>query len=647
MALDFSNLELIQGAQNIYINKIPSNLYKKFIHDAKLPNNASISFMWKCTKSNEGLAVTDDYIVQLTATKKALIYHFDNLSRVYFSPDQIFYLYDLNGDRCGTIEAHFFGLSNEAAVNDFNRNLIKEFFNDRIRTGGFVASTAEFCLQAIDRIEKLGDIGEIVAQDLDIKLDYADKIISIYDDFHDRHGHRMIYYNNLERYLAIAMCLKGEHFESLKIIDNIIKDDELPEPEYWYSLRGSILAEMKEWYTAMIWIKKAYDISKIATEKLEYQKNIRELKEKMRDNFLDMHPSERKVVLIADEINSIPKNSFTVLDKNFIPDGLIFSNGTYEEYQLYIAHPIVANTYIPISDYNANLAVDKFDEFFYFVQCLGAKSISYRKSSGASSTQQQKQEIKVDGKLAVGKGLIKPGVNGNYSSDKQLSTNIGEANSRFKTQTFNPNKKPYIPTGLNWYPNDINWHRLYQQRIEGNILSHHEVINSNSIKGLTSIENTNVKAAFKNFFVDAEVNYHKLVEDNFNQSNWIEVEILIDFESIENLQDNISDTENEYLTEAAFMLEDDGLIDDRERAALERLRTRKGISRERALELEKNITRNNPSKEDEYREEYIALRKSGILSKRDRQWLLRTAERLKIDSSRINEIENAIEESYA
>lgn len=98
--------------------------------------------------------------------------------------------------------------------------------------------------------------------------------------------------------------------------------------------------------------------------------------------------------------------------------------------------------------------------------------------------------------------------------------------------------------------------------------------------------------------------------------------------------------EQEYIDEYKACIEDDGIITDRERRLLDKLRKSLGISEERAAELE---AQSNPSvlsaDEMEYIEEFKACMADGSISERERRLLDRLAKSLNISPERVAQIE--------
>ena len=100
--------------------------------------------------------------------------------------------------------------------------------------------------------------------------------------------------------------------------------------------------------------------------------------------------------------------------------------------------------------------------------------------------------------------------------------------------------------------------------------------------------------------------------------------------------------EQEYIDEYKACIEDDGIITDRERRLLDKLRKSLGISEERAAELE---AQSNPSvlsaDEMEYIEEFKACMADGSISERERRLLDRLAKSLNISPERVAQIEKS------
>ena len=405
----------------------------------------------------------------------------------------------------------------------------------------------------------------------------------------------------------------------------------------------------------------------------------------------------------------------------------------------YIAHPYKTDSYLPIENYDYELLNDRLNEFFYFLQCLGATSISYEvmedessesanhnyyKNNQANSNDNRSgQSYSNNNSLNVGVGIpiaeVKVGTNwektnsnevhqnNRYATDEEQESVMNSSLRNFlkmgRTQTFNPIRKPYIPDNLIWYPNEFTWQRIAQQRLSGNMLSHSEMLSSSQSQTLSSSEILTINEELDNLFetvsnnsshfdinVDLRVKIVKgsvgYSNDQSSSSNNSEsqqrknssnyrseskakknrdyaLRISVEFKPMNEFPEEavsievapqqfleptaqIATTDNEtrYLEEVRFMLEDDGQIDERERAILERFRTRYNITPERAQELEAQAIASaqlTPA-EQEYLEEYKNSLQNGEISERERRLLNRLATALGIDEARVAELEKKV-----
>ena len=127
MKYNFSKMENLIGVTNVYTDNFPKPLLKNALLDSKLNENIEVNYLWKKYGFNEALIITLDFISFVNENKYPIIFHFSKISRVYFSTDSLLYIYDLKGDRCGTIPARFFGLESRSVLTDVNRDFIKDF----------------------------------------------------------------------------------------------------------------------------------------------------------------------------------------------------------------------------------------------------------------------------------------------------------------------------------------------------------------------------------------------------------------------------------------------------------------------------------------------------------------------------------------
>lgn len=483
---------------------------------------------------------------------------------------------------------------------------------------------------------------------------------------------------------------------------------------------------------------------------IEKEKERPEIVERYRDrqkenyqNFLthfkEIPVKDRNIITIAKTDRLFKSDHLTLLNYDNLPQ-VHFPMSHPKINHSYIVHPYKTDSYLPIENYDYELLNDRLNEFFYFLQCLGATSISYEivedESSQQASRSQQSQgqnnrnsnynersnNNQYGGSAGVNLGFVNAEVGGS-SSHANSGSNYGEGgyqqdqsqeavmNSSLRNflrmgrnQTFDPLQKPYVPNDLIWYPNEYTWQRIAQQRLNGNMLSHSETLSSSQSETLSVSEIASINEELDDLFEEVSSNNAHFDisgklgigkfgfkasynEDKSSTSGHSEassrkssssyrseskikknrdyaVRIHVTFKPMNAFaqdipyteavpapepkaaphtasQSTLSDEERRYLEEVHFMLQDDGMIDDKERDILERYRTRFGISQARAKELEDQAMAGSTltPEEQEYVNEYKAALCDGVLGERDRRILSRLAGFLKLSDKRVAELE--------
>lgn len=483
---------------------------------------------------------------------------------------------------------------------------------------------------------------------------------------------------------------------------------------------------------------------------IEKEKERPEIVERYRDkqkenyqNFLthfkEIPVKDRNIITIAKTDRLFKSDHLTLLNYDNLPQ-VHFPMSHPKINHSYIVHPYKTDSYLPIENYDYELLNDRLNEFFYFLQCLGATSISYEvvedeSSQQASRSQQshgqnnrnsnyneRSNNNQYGGSAGVNLGFVNAEVGGS-SSHANSGSNYGEGgyqqdqsqeavmNSSLRNflrmgrnQTFDPLQKPYVPNDLIWYPNEYTWQRIAQQRLNGNMLSHSETLSSSQSETLSVSEIASINEELDNLFEEVSSNNAHFDisgklgigkfgfkasynEDKSSTSGYSEassrkssssyrseskikknrdyaVRIHVTFKPMNAFaqdipytetapapepkaaphtasQSTLSDEERRYLEEVHFMLQDDGMIDDKERDILERYRTRFGISQARAKELEEQAMAGSTltPEEQEYVNEYKAALCDGVLGERDRRILSRLAGFLKLSDKRVAELE--------
>ena len=328
--------------------------------------------------------------------------------------------------------------------------------------------------------------------------------------------------------------------------------------------------------------------------------------------------------------------------------------------QTYIVHPYKTHSYLPIENYDYELLNDRLNEFFYILQCLGATSITFETIEEENKEEKNHSNLKAEAEAKTKIAGGKVGV----EYDSLMNSSLRNYLKMERTQTFDPEKRPYIPKDVVWFPNEFSWQRLAQQRLNGNFLSHNEVLSSSQTQTLSSSEIVDVNAELKMLFTSVKAGVHYQEEKEIKQNRDFSCRISVKFKPMNEFPEEkeiiditaeevtqtpvqlpaLNDNEARYLEEIHFMLEDDGVIDERERTILERFRERYNITPERAKELEAEAIAGQglTSEEQEYLSEYKNSLQDGAISEKERRLLNRLAMALGISEERVKELEGNI-----
>lgn len=375
-------------------------------------------------------------------------------------------------------------------------------------------------------------------------------------------------------------------------------------------------------------------------------------------HFKELPLRERNIITVSNTDKLFKSEHITLLNINQLPE-VQFPMSHPKNNQTYIAHPYKTDSYLPIENYDYELLNDRLNEFFYFLQCLGATSITFETIEEESKEENTHSNTKVDADVKAKVTQVKVGV----GYENAMNSSLRNYLKMERTQTFNPTKRPYIPNDLVWYPNEFTWQRLAQQRLNGNFLTHNEVLSSSQTQTLSSSEIVDVNAELKMLFTSVKASVHYQGEKDIKQNKDFSCRISVEFKPMEDFPEEVAviditpeivvenvpklllaTDEVRYLEELRFMLEDDGQIDERERTILERFRTRYNITPERAKELEAQAIASaqlTPA-EQEYLEEYKNSLQNGEISERERRLLNRLATALGIDETRVAELEERV-----
>lgn len=358
------------------------------------------------------------------------------------------------------------------------------------------------------------------------------------------------------------------------------------------------------------------------------------------ENFLELPYQERKILVPVNEYSFLGQEYICVAALSKIQNlgKVTFPIGHPIAYETYIGHPFILGKYIPIENYEYELAQDRIDEFCYLAQCLGATSIEITFNGSINSNETKTGNINIKGNY---NNKIAGQTNNNITT--QEAKNFQKRIE--KRQVFDtPVNQPYIPDGLVWYNQEASWQRLAKQRLEGNILEHHEVIDTSKNRCVESNELNNISAELEFLFHSANMEYNKEQQTKLIQNESISLTIEIQFCNKQAIssQCQYSSEELEYIENLKDFLSD-GIIGERERRFLNRLREKLHISEHRAVELESLFDTPALSEEEqEYYDEYKSCIEDGGITDKERRLLDKLKLMLNISEDRAREIESMV-----
>lgn len=308
-------------------------------------------------------------------------------------------------------------------------------------------------------------------------------------------------------------------FLFLKSKINGIKDGFILDSFNHFLVEGSIIKNFGKIISKSVfdYIESEFSVEKqleFIKEKKDYleldesiiEKKIYNLERSTVDESLNnLYTASNKVLVINNEDRYHKSPNFITIPLKEIPLSINFPPGHPSALNTYIQHPILHNHYIPIDDYEPILLKDKIDEFKYLVQCLGATEIQYNsiESLIENSSDKTHTDIKVD---ASRKHV---GASTSVDLNEEIVQASSDESKRLERQHFHPMSKPFVPDGLIWFNHESSWKRLSQQRLNGNILHHSEVISISKSDSFSSLDLTELEVEIKAIVKGVKINYNK------------------------------------------------------------------------------------------------------------------------------------------
>jgi hypothetical protein len=641
----FSEYITLKDISNAYIYpEIPEVLLKleKVNHNIV---DDKIIFIWASNSKSASIVITESYISQSNNNKLTRKIYFDDIDRVYFSPDQFFYVYGKNDIRLFRFHQEFFGMENLHLDYSNERANFRSLFEKLIdiHKGAVLnkrLSKNDIALNEV--IAKVEQYFNIETENENEIKEYAQKTITLYDQFHQIYGDEIIYCE-LELYIILALFALKQHKKALEKATQII---DIFNYAVCYSTRGNLYLEMNRYYEAQEDFLQAYKLSYNLSDQVEYLKNHNESKKLYYENFILKPVNKRKFIIISDYLDESKDLPFSILEKKDLPENILFPIGHPIPKELYVVNHFEDKAYIPISESEELLFTAKIQEFIYFTECLGAKKTTIRVNK--SSSEQDSTSVKKSGQLYFGNKKINGKLSGSHDGNIEKLEEI--ASNYFSGQISTPIKTPFLPENLKFYKHEPSWISLYNRRVNGNILEVTEKISTNSLYSIIEKDNANLKAAFKNFLFDSDLEIDYSMEKTFSRKENFEFEFHIEFEPIENLlsehknikSDNLKDNQQyKYFMDVNEMLSDDNIIDSKERFFLDKLRSTYNIDLDTAAKIEdfaKDYQQYSDNEKD-YINEYLHLKNFGEITHKEKGVLERLQLRSKLSNESVVQLE--------
>ncbi len=282
-----------------------------------------------------------------------------------------------------------------------------------------------------------------------------------------------------------------------------------------------------------------YRISALKSNKeFESDKNLKIIYEDHVDffkrHFTNIPLEKRKVLLYTKTIPGFIPNCSVIITPDLIPN-VDFTPTHPRINQTYVCHPYRKNYYLPSDTYSDVLIDERVNELFSILRSLGAKRIRY--ISDIKSYQLEKSKQSTGVKVGVD---IQNEININQEVNYKKENSIEEvslSNSNYEL-VYSPDKKPFLPENLVWFPYEPEWNRIANDRIKGNLLSIKTHIKREKSDIVSSQEQLQINSEFKALNVPASysVSVSKKTSEYQKEEHSTDILIEVDFADINELK---------------------------------------------------------------------------------------------------------------
>ena len=366
------------------------------------------------------------------------------------------------------------------------------------------------------------------------------------------------------------------------------------------------------------------------------------------EHFLEIPYQERKVLFVTDGYSTLEQNSIAVLHINEL-DNLTFPIGHPMVNQLYVAHPLIQNHYIPFENYEVELIQDRVREFCSLMEGMGATSITvgYQQFNVSES----ESYANTNALAAVGMKFYSAQASVNQQETNKFMQSLGQSLNLH--QTYNPFQQPFIPDNLIWYPQEPTWQRLVEQRLRGSITSHTESIETNKTQVINNDSLSEIQAELQVLLSNANLEISTSTSETLKQHDNVVLQIHVEFaplwslgqteyQEIPSQESELTENEQEYLEMFQETLADgNGSITNSSRKLLSKFANRLGITAHRATQLEQMYLPSFTTEEKEFIEEVrTVIDEDGELTNMSIRLLHKLATKLGISEQRAEELIN-------
>lgn len=364
------------------------------------------------------------------------------------------------------------------------------------------------------------------------------------------------------------------------------------------------------------------------------------------EHFLEIPYQERKVLFVTDGYSTLEQNSIAVLHINEL-DNLTFPIGHPMVNQLYVAHPLIQNHYIPFENYEVELIQDRVREFCSLMEGMGATSITvgYQQFNVSGS----ESYANTNALAAVGMNFYSAQASVNQQETNKFMQSLGQSLNLH--QTYNPFQQPFIPENLIWYPQEPTWQRLVEQRLRGSITSHTESIETNKTQVINNDSLSEIQAELQVLLINANLEISTSTSETLKQHDNVVLQIHVEFAPLSSLGETeyreipnqvseLTENEQEYLEMFQETLADgNGSITNSSRKLLSKFANRLGITAHRATQLEQMYLPSFTTEEKEFIEEVrTVIEEDGELTNMSLRLLYKLATKLGISEKRAEEL---------